>query len=374
MPKSLTDALTSPQRAVEVATLFRRCLRTWYLANQRALPWRQARSIYPIWVSEVMLQQTQVKTVIPYYRRFLERFPDVKSLAAADQQDVLKMWEGLGYYARARNLHRAVQVVMARFNGHIPSDYTSFRSLPGVGPYIGAAVMSIALDQPKAVVDGNVKRVLARLFMEEAAVNNQKYQRVYDELAQVMLDPEHPGDHNQAVMELGALICTPRRPLCNDCPVNSICRAHQKSVMADYPQRTRRPPVPTQRIACGVIFKAGRLLITQRKPDGLLGGLWEFPGGKIKAGESAEAACRREILEETGLKVAVADHLTQVRHAYTHFKILMEVYACQYQAGRVELKGPIDYHWVKCGDLETYPMPKANLKLMPALKKYLSRP
>jgi A/G-specific adenine glycosylase len=351
---------------------FRRRIYIWYSSNQRQLPWRERRSIYAIWVSEVMLQQTQVKTVIPYYQRFLARFPNVNSLAAADQQDVLKLWEGLGYYARARNLHRAAQAVMVRFNGQIPSDYADFRSLPGVGPYIGAAVMSIALGYPRAVVDGNVKRVLARIFMEEAAVNIQKNQKIYDKLAQAMLDPENPGDYNQAVMELGALICTPRRPLCDACPVNNLCRARQNGVVAAYPRRIKRLPIPTHQIACGVVFKAGRVLITRRKPDGLLGGLWEFPGGKIKPDENADAACRREIFEETGLVVAVADHLTQVRHAYTHFKIVMEVYLCHYQSGRVALKGPIDHHWVRFDELRNYPMPKANLKLMPSLKQALS--
>jgi A/G-specific adenine glycosylase len=315
-----------------------------------------------------MLQQTQVNTVIPYYHRFLDLFPDVAALARAVLQDVLKCWEGLGYYARARNLHRAAAIVVNRFNGRVPDDWKHFRSLPGVGPYIGAAVLSIAHDRVLAVVDGNVKRVLARIFEDSTPVNGSTAHKLFSRLADILIDPTSPGRYNQALMEVGALVCRPANPRCDQCPVIAFCRAYRHGSVDDYPRRNQRKPVPEMRIAVGVIRRNGRVLITQRRPDGLLGGLWEFPGGKMKPGETAEAACRREITEEVGLDIRVDSHLTQVRHAYTHFKIVMDVFLCDYIKGTVQLHGPVDHCWIDMADIDRYPIPKANLKFISKLK------
>lgn len=346
----------------------RTTLLSWYARHHRKLPWRETRDPYRIWISEVMLQQTQVKTVIPYYERFLSRFPTPGALAEADLQEVLKEWEGLGYYARARNLHRAMGRVMTRHDGKIPDDRDAFLALPGVGPYIAAAVLSIAFDRPLAVVDGNVKRLLARLLMMVEPVNDGRGHAVFQKAADRLLDVEAPAAFNQAMMEMGAVVCTPRDPGCAACPMKGFCRAFQAGRVGEFPVRMKKRAVPTHRVAVGVIEKNGRYLITRRKPDGLLGGLWEFPGGKIRDGETAADACVREILEETGLDVMVASKIAEVRHAYTHFKIRMSVFLCRYRSGRVRLSGPVDHRWIGLSELDAYPFPKANHKFIPALK------
>ncbi len=352
-------------------TAIRKALSNWYRTHQRHLPWRQTRDPYRIWVSEVMLQQTQVATVIDYYRRFLDRLATVADLAAADQQTVLKLWEGLGYYARARNLHRAAQIVCNDFAGRVPGNMDAFRKLPGVGAYIGAAVMSIAFEQPFAVVDGNVKRVLARLLCLDDAVNATNAHKTFQVHADELLDRNDPGEFNQAVMELGALICTPKKPVCASCAVNRWCCARQQNQVDVYPRRVPKKSTPVYRVAVGVVKKKGRLLITRRKSEGLLGGLWEFPGGRIDDGETAKQACVREIKEEVNLTVAVESHLAQVKHAYTHFRIIMDVFCCRYVGGRVRLRGPVDFQWVRPHQLDHYPFPKANNKFIPLLRRQL---
>ena len=315
-----------------------------------------------------MLQQTQVYTVLGYYRRFLKAFPSVNRLAAADLQSVLKLWEGMGYYARARNLHRAAQRVMQDFKGKIPDSWAAFHGLPGVGDYIAAAVLSIAFDQPYAVVDGNVKRVLARLHKISAPVNQPQSNSSFKAAADKLLDVPRPGTFNQAMMELGALVCKPRNPACAACPLNKSCLAYQSRQVRDFPKRMKRMATPQYHIAVGVVFKNNRVLITQRKPDGLLGGLWEFPGGKIRDGESAEAACIREIKEEANLTVEIDHHLTRVKHAYTHFKIIMEVFCCKYVSGRVYLRGPVAFRWIRIDEYQKFPFPRANHKFIPMLE------
>jgi len=346
---------------------FQDTLLAWFAASRRDLPWRHARDPYAIWVSEAMLQQTQVATVIPYYRSFLQRFPDVQALAGADQQEVLKRWEGLGYYGRARNLHKAAQRVMQEHQGRVPREWDAFRGLPGVGDYIAAAVLSIAFGKPYPVVDGNVKRVLSRLHLLKAPVNQPASLKDFRAAAEELLKREDPGTFNQAIMELGALICRPRQPVCAACPVQRFCRAVQAGRVSEFPKRIQRRPTPQFRIAAGVVFRRGKVLITRRKPEGLLGGLWEFPGGKIQGGETAEGACIREMKEEVGLTVRIASHLCTVRHAYTHFRIVMDVFCCTWVSGRVTLNGPVDYRWITPDELNSYPFPKANHKFMALL-------
>jgi A/G-specific adenine glycosylase len=348
----------------------RQALLNWYSVNHRDLPWRKTNNPYHIWISEVMLQQTQVNTVLPYYREFLQHFPDMEHLARASLQEVLKVWEGMGYYARARNLHRAAGIVLEQHGGIVPQSWQDLRKLPGVGDYIAAAVLSIAFEKPYPVVDGNVKRVLSRLFVMEQAVNISSSLKIYQQAAANVLDKRHPGTFNQAMMELGATVCKPQHPLCTDCPLQTQCLAYQSNRTAEFPRKLKKPSTPQYRIAVGVVFKNGRVLITRRKDDGLLGGLWEFPGGKIRNGEGSEAACIREIKEEVNLKVEIIAHLCRVKHAYTHFKILMDVYCCAYVSGRVRLKGPVDYDWIALDRLEAYPLPKANHKFLSQLNEW----
>jgi A/G-specific adenine glycosylase len=347
-------------------TPFQESLLRWYAAHKRDLPWRRTRDAYAVWVSEVMLQQTQVATVVPYFERFIGKYPDVRSLAASPLEGVLKSWEGLGYYARARNLHRAAVIIVQEMKGEIPADYVAFRSLPGVGDYIAAAVMSIAYGLPRAVVDGNVRRVLARLYLIEApAAASPRFK----ERAEAIVDPSKPGELNQALMELGALVCTPKAPFCDGCPVSSHCLAFAASLQSDYPARRKRPPTPEYHIAVGVVRKDGRILITRRKEDGLLGGLWEFPGGKVEKGETADEACKREIAEEVGLTVEVTRRIATVGHAYTHFKVAVDVFDCEYIAGDVRLRAATDHRWILVEETADYPFPAVNHKIFPHLPR-----
>jgi A/G-specific adenine glycosylase len=344
-------------------------LLAWYGLNHRKLPWRESRDPYPIWISEVMLQQTQVKTVIPYFLNFKSRFPTLEAFAGADLQTVLKLWEGLGYYARARNFHKAARIIVEEMNGVIPDDFYGFQKLPGIGDYIGSAVQSIAFGRPLAVVDGNVKRVLARLYSMEVPVNKPDSHGPFKALADLHLDRHDPGTFNQAMMELGALVCSPKKPDCAACPVSEFCEAFLSGTVDQFPKRAASRRVPTVHIAAGIVRKNGKVLITRRKLNGLLGGLWEFPGGKLEKGEEASLACIREIKEETGLAVGIESHLTTIRHAYTHFKIKMDVYYCRYISGRIRLNGPIDYKWVRLTDIDQFAFPKANLKFIPLIRE-----
>ena len=346
----------------------------WYDTHHRDLPWRRDLNPYSIWVSEVMLQQTQVKTVVPYYGRFMEAFPTVASLARADLEQVLKLWEGLGYYARARNFHKACQTVTADLKGIIPRDPGGFQALPGVGAYIAAAVLSIAFDLPLAVVDGNVKRVLARIFTMTDPVNHGPSHRKFQAKADLLLDRSCPGTFNQAVMELGALVCSPRNPGCTVCPIGQHCRALESGSVDKFPLRNTTKPVPTVHIAAGVVKKGNKLLITLRKPEGLLGGLWEFPGGKVKTGENASSACVRELAEKTGLRVTVTSHLARVKHAYTHFKIEMDIFICQYISGNVRLNGPVDHRWIFPMKSVNTPFPRRISNSFPSWKTQTKNP
>ncbi len=345
----------------------------WFAEKQRDLPWRKTSNPYFIWVSEVMLQQTQVQTVIPYYLRFIERFPTVDALAASDLNEVLKSWEGLGYYARARNLQKAAKIVSTEFNSLVPEDYSIFLKLPGVGDYIAAAVQSIAFDKSIATVDGNVKRVLSRLFRIDQPVNLTTAKSHFVDAATRILDKKRAGDFNQAMMELGALICKPSTPVCKECPISQFCQSFEHKTVPEFPKRNKRKPVPSYKIAVGVVFKNDQMLITLRKTEGLLGGLWEFPGGKTEEGESAAQACLREIKEETNLEIKIEQSLAVIRHAYTHFKIVMEVFVCRHVSGRVRLDGPVDHRWIGFKDIKKYPFPKANHKIFPLLENYLQQ-
>ncbi len=350
-----------------------RALQRWYLDNRRDLPWRQTQDPYAIWVSEVMLQQTQVKTVLPFYQRFLETFPTVQLLADATLHAVLKAWEGLGYYSRARNLHRAAGIVASQMHGHLPRDWDPMKRLPGVGDYIAAAVLSIAFGRPHAVVDGNVKRVLSRLFLIDTPANQAVGHKVYQATAQRLLSHKSPGDHNQAVMELGALVCTPRQPACDSCPLSRFCRAAGSGRIDRYPLRIKKNAAPEHRLVCAVVVKHGRLLLIQRPSEGLLGGLWEFPSGPWESGEQATCACVDMVRSTVGLNVAPQDRLAGVRHAYSHFKIQMAVFHCRWQSGRVRLNGPQSFRWVRLENLAQFPLHGAVKKILPHLEKRMRR-
>lgn len=339
-------------------------LTDWFRVNQRQMPWRDAPLPYFIWVSEMMLQQTQVDTVIPYFHRFVERFPTVVELASADQQEVLKLWEGLGYYSRARNFHKAAQLLVSDYNGELPTSYEELQKLPGIGPYCGAAIASIAFQKPIPVVDGNVLRVFARFWGIEEDIRQTKVRLEIFNRLMPFIEQEKPADFNQGIMELGALICKPQKPLCETCPISSVCYAFKNNRVLDFPFKSKSAKVSHYEIGVGVIWRGDQLLIARRKVDQMLGGLWEFPGGKRQADETLEATTYREVLEETGLDVKVGAPYPVVKHAYTHFKITMTAFHCTYISGEPVPNASDELKWVSVSELAVFPFPKATLKVI----------
>jgi len=342
-------------------------LHRWYRAHARDLPWRRTRDPYALWVSEVMLQQTRVAAVIPYYERWLARFPTLVALATASEGAVLSAWEGLGYYSRARNLQRAARDVVERFAGEVPRDLDGFRSLRGVGAYTAAAVLSLAFDQDLAVVDGNVRRVLARLTALGCDPRRGRAAAALERLAQDLLPAGTAALHNQAVMELGAIVCTPRKPSCVGCPLQAPCRARASGQPEAHPVRTPKKAVPHYDVALGLVYEEDRVFIDRRPYDGLLGGLWEFPGGKIEAGESPEQALHRELREEFGMRVRPVGSLPPVRHAYSHFRVTLHPYLCRLLHLEPRAGEAREWRWVDPEELHRYPMPRANRKVLEQL-------
>jgi A/G-specific adenine glycosylase len=347
----------------------RAALLRWYGAWGRTLPWRNIDDPYAVWISEIMLQQTQVKTVLPYYRRWLEQFPTVEVLAQADQQTVLKAWEGLGYYSRARNLHRAAQRITADYKGVIPQDLAALTALPGIGKTTAGGILSSAFNLPHAILDGNVKRVLARLV----ALPVPPARALGDlwALSESLLDLDHSRDFNQAIMDLGATLCTRRNPACDRCPWQAHCRAYNLNIQTELPMTEAKGPLPHKEIGVAVIWNdQDQILIDRRKQEGLLGGLWEFPGGKIEPGETVEACISREINEELGIEVAVGDRLCTVTHAYSHFKVTLNVHHCTHLAGDPQPLECDEVRWVSLDTIEEFPFPKANIHIINALRAH----
>jgi A/G-specific adenine glycosylase len=356
----MADQLT-PERLARL----RSSLLRWYDRQRRDLPWRDEPDPYRVWVSEVMLQQTQVTTVIPYYERFLRRFPRLADLAAASLDEVLKVWEGLGYYARARHLHAAARRVMADYGGQLPASYASLRRLPGLGDYTAGALASIAFGERVPAVDGNVKRVLARLFAVSHPVSGGAAARRLRAIAAELTPPDRPGDFNQALMELGATLCLPAAPRCLLCPVQAECAGLAQGIQASLPVKSPPRKLPHYDVTAAVIRRDdGCLLIAQRKPEAMLGGLWEFPGGKCQPGEALPDCLRREIREELGVEIEVGRQLTTICHSYTHFRISLHVFECRHLRGEPQALDCADWRWVGPDRLADFAFPVTDQKII----------
>jgi len=352
----------------------------WWTIHQRDLPWRMApageRDTYAVWISEIMLQQTRVETVIEYFRRWMTSFPTIEALAAADQQTVLKAWEGLGYYARARNLHKAAQQIVTEHGGTFPRDRQTLLGLPGIGDYTVGAILSLAYNQHEPILDGNVKRVLSRLADIEAPITETATLKLLWRLATelvVAAPVGAAGACNEALMELGALICTPANPRCLICPVNELCLAAAHGTQQERPVIPAKKPTPHYDVAAGIIWQGepyqSLVLIAQRPPEGMLGGLWEFPGGKLEAQDVDLRAClQREIAEELAMEIAVGEQLTTVRHAYTHFRITLYAFHARHTAGEPQSLGVADWRWVTLEELDAFPFPVTDQKIIGALR------
>ena len=340
-------------------------LLAWYDGHRRELPWRGERDPYRVWVSEIMLQQTQVVTVVPYYQAFLVRFPTLADLAAAPLDAVLKAWQGLGYYARARHLHAAAGRIVADHAGRLPTTYGVLRRLPGMGDYTAGAIASIAFGEPVPAVDGNVKRVLTRLFAVTDDISLSTTARRLRALAAEVVPPERPGDFNQALMELGALICTPQSPQCRQCPLRDACQGLAQGIHTTLPTRRPRAALPHVDVTAAVIRRSdGDLLIAQRKLKAMLGGLWEFPGGKCRADEALSDCLQREVREELGVEIEVGSHLATIRHSYTHFRISLHVFDCRFVSGEPQALDCADWRWVPPAGLADFPFPVTDQKII----------
>ncbi len=351
-----------------VLRCFQEDLLGWFDEHRREMPWRDTPDPYLIWVAETMLQQTRVDQVRPYFERFIQRFPDVHTLAHASIDDVLKAWEGLGYYRRAHHLHRAARIIVTRHDGQIPTDPKALSALPGVGPYTCAAVLSIAYQYPMAAIDGNVIRVLTRVFGLAEDVSRQATRRKLQELAQSLLPPYRPGDFNQALMELGATVCTPTRPQCEACPLHPVCTARMEGNPVAYPVKQKRAPIPHIQVAVGILLDTeNRVLVTRRPNEAMLGGLWEFPGGKIEAGESPEEACRRELREELCIDVAVRAYLGTVTHTYSHFRVTLYAFLCEHLSGTPHTADGRPMQWIALSEIHTLAFPRASQKVIELL-------
>ena len=346
---------------------FQNDLISWFEKEFRDLPWRQTSDPYKIWISEIMLQQTQVKKVIPYYERFIDALPSVDDLAVADLDQVLKLWEGLGYYARARNIHKAARIIVEQFAGSFPSEYKDVINLPGIGDYTAAAILSIAFGTDMPVIDGNVNRVLSRLFTVPSAPKSTKGKQIIQQKANLLFAHERPGIYNEAMMELGAVVCSPHSPKCGFCPVNRFCRAYASSTQEKFPVKAAKKKRPHKNIAIGIVWKNDLFLIDQRHTDGMLGGLWEFPGGHVEDGESLEDAVVREVKEELDVDVKILNHFATIEHQYTHFTITLYAYFCQYVSGTPKAIECLDWKWVKKEELDQFAFPGANRKVIDKL-------
>jgi A/G-specific adenine glycosylase len=328
----------------------------WFKKNKRDLPWRKTKDPYAIWISEIMLQQTQVATVIPYYEKFLKAFPTVHHLAKANLSTVLKVWEGLGYYSRARNLHRASQIILKHFNGKIPNNLKDLLSLSGIGRSTAGAILSIAFNKKAPILDGNAKRVLSRVFAISGNPVRGKTEGLLWQLSESLVPKGKESFFNQGLMDLGAMICTPKDPQCLKCPLCDLCKAWGSGKPEKFPLSTIKKKIPHIKAVSAVIRKDEKVLLRQRPPEGLLGGLWEFPNWKIEEKRRLKLRLRSHIKKEMGLNVTF-------QQTYSHFKLTLHVFQCKY------LDGEIMGRWVPFRKLQSLPLSRIHRRIAESVSR-----
>jgi A/G-specific adenine glycosylase len=351
--------------AGKIKTAVCRAILSWYDQEKRILPWRESTNPYRIWVSEIMLQQTQVDTVIPYYERFLEAFPTVFALAAAPLQDVLMVWQNLGYYSRARHLHAAAGLVVTRFGGDIPNTWEGLRALPGIGDYTAGAILSMAFGRAVPAVDGNIRRIMARLFAFRDPVDEGPAQKKLAALTAALVPGDRPGDFNQALMDLGSAICKAKAPQCTLCPLVAHCLAASRALQDVLPLSKKRPAIPhRQGTAAFIRDGKGCILLVQRPATGLLGSLWKLPGGLVPEAEEPKVTLTRIVREELGVEIQVGPLLASADHAYTHFRLTLHAYEARIIQGSLVALACQDRQWVSPADLHTIPLSKVDRMIM----------
>lgn len=340
-------------------------LLAWFKEHQRPLPWRQNYEPYQVWISEIMLQQTQVATVLPYFERWMKELPTVEALAEVSQDRLLKLWEGLGYYSRALNLKKAAEILVRENGGRLYDTYEGLLSLPGIGRYTAGAIMSIAYNKDYPVVDGNVVRVLARLFDYRENVKDAG-DFFWDKAAE-LLTKGHARDFNQGMMEFGALVCTPKSPRCSECPLQKECGAFKAGIQNSLPNKGSPKVKKAISVAIGILQKDGKVFIQKRRDQGLMAGLWEFPGGQVEAGESAEAALERELQEELSVAVLNVRPFMRLKHSYTSYQVDLQCFLADFAGEELRLGAAAEGQWVKPEQLKNYAFPAANGRIIKAL-------
>ncbi|WP_291438591.1 A/G-specific adenine glycosylase [Desulfovibrio sp.] len=345
----------------------------WFAVHQRALPWRNSYTPYEVWISEVMLQQTQMERGVSYFIRWMERFPDIAALAAAHEEDVLRMWEGLGYYSRARHILAAARKIMAEHNGAFPRDPAAIRTLPGVGPYTAGAIASIAFEEKLPCVDANVERVVSRIFDVDSPVKQEPAASVIHQWALRLVPEGKARAHNQAMMELGALVCR-KKPRCASCPLEAFCISRHLGIEDQRPVPGKRATVIPVNAVTGVLRRGKKVFVQKRPTSGVWGNLWEFPGGRVEEGESPEQAVVREFMEETGFTVSVAARHGIIRHGYTTYRLTLHCFGLDLAAHGKDctpappvLTAATQYRWASPQELEELAMPAAHRKLADSL-------
>lgn len=342
-------------------------LLSWYTDQRRDLPWRRSTDPYAIWVAEVMLQQTRVQTVIPYYLRWMQTFPNVQALASAETEQVLQAWEGLGYYRRAHGLHQAARQIVANYNGRLPSSADELRQLPGIGPYTAAAIASIAFGQDEIALDGNLRRVLSRLFDISLPLGAPASEAAFRQRAAGLLPGGRAGKFNQALMDLGSLVCTPATPNCGGCPLRLDCLAYQRGVQTRRPVRPAKASLPHVQRVAAVIERQGRYLVGRRPQGALLGGLWEFPGTDLGDKESADRGLARMLSASLGLELIRASRRGSYRHSYTHFRVTAHAFHCQIAGGPPASNLHDELRWLQADELAQVPMGKIDRQIATAI-------
>ncbi len=353
---------------------FRNALLRWFANHGRDLPWRKDYEPYQVWLSEIMLQQTQMERGVAYFQRWLYRFPSIQSVADGELDEILKYWEGLGYYARARNLHKAAQHMVASNGGEVPGSYAELLDLPGVGPYTASAIASIAYNHDIAVVDANVERVFSRIFDIDKPLKSNGVQARIVSIANELLPNGKARQFNQALMDLGGQICTPKNPQCGICPVEKMCKAYQGNFVSDRPIKGKSQPLIHIEMATAILVVAENIFIQQRFDNDIWGGLWEFPGGRLKERETPETAVVREYAEETGFQIEICEKVTTVIHYHTKYKVTLHCYRARLKQTSTlpVLQAAQKYHWVGEEQLDGYGFPAGHRKFLDFIRD--SRP
>ena len=336
----------------------------WYYHQNIDLPWRYNSDPYRVWISEIMLQQTQVKTVIPYYETWMSKYPTLLSLSNAKLDDLLYLWQGLGYYKRVISIYDTVQIIKRKYGLKIPNDFNTLLTLPGIGDYTASAISAIAFKKKHIPIDGNIKRIVSRIYQYSNLRSNLTK---YKFLSQKLINNSKISDSVQALMDLGRVICKPKLPLCKICPLKSHCQSYQNDNVSLYPPILVRKKIPTYNVVVGLIIKNKNFLISKRPKDGLLGNLWELPGGKINIEETKESCLLREVKEEIDIDIKIVKEIGVIKHQYSHFKVIITLFKCHYISGTEKAIASQEIRWIGFNQKKQFAFPVATHKLFKLL-------